>query len=846
MTAGLTEWCNAIKKKAGGAERTKYPLLLAFLIPVAVMGAVIMINEIYPFGDRCFLRVDMYNQYMPFFTEFHRKLRHGGSLFFSWHAGLGANFLALYAYYLASPMNWLLILCPEEYIIEFMTVLIVIKIGLCGLSFSWYLRRHFHTDSYAVTIFAVLYALSGYMAAYNWNSMWLDCIALTPLVILGLEELVKHGRCRLYGISLALCILTNYYISILLCIFLVIYFFVLLISCPLRKIWPAIKKFACYSLLAGGMAGAVLIPGTLALRSTKFDQINFPNEIKFYFNIFQILARHCINVATEIRNDHWPNIYCGALILILIPLYFCCTKISWREKLPRLLLLVFFLLSFSMNILNFIWHGFNYPDSLPARQSFLYIFLILVMSYEAFVYLHEFKPPVMFLAVGGMILFVYLCSRFVKNDDFSAGSFVFTMMYLVAYGMILYWGRGGGLKKSMTFALLFGLVITETFMNTLNTSVSTTSRSKYRSDFEANKALLEELDVVADPFYRIEEFGRMTKNDGMLAGFPTATMFSSTTNADMAHLYRRLGMSSSKVFYSYEGATPLVSALLSVDYMFSDSLEITDDFHELVEQKEGNYLYRNKFSLPVGYMVPSELEENWDLESGTPVEVQNSLVRALGIEEPLFRPLAVSSTGNDAEIHVDEGCYVYAFTQDSKTRDLVADVNGFEKKYEKVDYTHIIDLGWCDGDSDIWITQTGTKRSGEHSLELQAYEMDLYTLRKAIHRLGGNPLAVQEVSDTYLKGTIDVRQAGIMATSIPAETGWSVKVDGVPTGITPFAAGAMIGVELSEGEHTVEFTYRAPGILIGTAVSAVSISLFVLFDRAGHHGRKRRQRKAAV
>lgn len=846
MAAGLTEWYNAIKRRTGGTDRDRVPLLLAFLIPVAVMIAVIILNEIYPFGDRCFLRVDMYNQYMPFFTEFHRKLRQGGSLLFSWHAGLGANFVGLYAYYLASPMNWLLILCPEEYIIEFMTVLIVIKIGLCGLSFAWYLRRHFRTDSYSVTIFAVLYALSGYMAAYNWNIMWLDCIALTPLVILGLEELVKHGRCRLYCVSLAFCILTNYYISILLCVFLVLYFLILLFSEPLCKVGAAIKNFTCYSMLAGGMAGAVLIPGTLALRSTKFDQINFPNEIKFYFNIFQILARHCINVATEIRNDHWPNIYCGALVLLLIPLYVCCRKVSWREKLPKLLLLAFFLLSFSMNVLNFIWHGLNYPDSLPARQSFLYIFLVLVMSYEAFVHLHEFRSPVLFVTVGGTVLFVYLCSRFVKNEDFSAGSFVFTMIYLVVYGLILYWNKGGGLKKPAMLSLLFGLVITETFMNTLNTSVPTTSRSKYRSDFEANKALLEELDHVADPFYRIEEFGRMTKNDGMLAGFPTATMFSSTTNADMAHLYRRLGMSSSKVFYSYEGATPLSSALLSVDYMFSDSLEITDDFHELVEQKEGNYLYRNKFSLPVGYMVPAELEENWDFETGTPVGVQNSLVRALGIDEALFRPLEVSSTGNDAEIHVEAGCYVYAFTRDSKTRDLVADVNGVEKKYEKVDYPHIIDLGWCDGDSDIWITQTGTKRSGDHSLELQAYELDLYTLRKAIHRLGGNPFTVEEVKDTYLRGTIDVRQAGLMATSIPAEGGWSVKVDGVPVRITPFAAGAMIGVELSEGQHTVEFTYRAPGILIGAVVSAASIALFVLLCRMEHHDRKRRQRKAAA
>ena len=72
MAAGLTEWYNAIKRRAGGTDRDRVPLLPAFLIPVAVMTAVIILNEIYPFGDRCFLRVDMYNQYMPFFTEFHR------------------------------------------------------------------------------------------------------------------------------------------------------------------------------------------------------------------------------------------------------------------------------------------------------------------------------------------------------------------------------------------------------------------------------------------------------------------------------------------------------------------------------------------------------------------------------------------------------------------------------------------------------------------------------------------------------------------------------------------------------------------------------------------------------
>ncbi len=142
-------------------KRKNRSLLAAFCIPVAIMLAAIIYKEIYPFGDRCFLRVDMYNQYAPFFTELHRKLREGGSLLFSWRAGLGANFLALYAYYLASPFNWLLIFCPEDHIIEFMTLLIVVKIGLCGASFAWYLERHFHSDRYAVALIGVCYALSG-------------------------------------------------------------------------------------------------------------------------------------------------------------------------------------------------------------------------------------------------------------------------------------------------------------------------------------------------------------------------------------------------------------------------------------------------------------------------------------------------------------------------------------------------------------------------------------------------------------------------------------------------------------------------------------------------------------
>ena len=85
----------------------------------------------------------MYHQYCPFFTDFLHKLRTGGSLQYSWNLGLGSDFVSLYAYYLASPLNWLVVLFPKSHIIEFIELLIIFKISLSGATFFYFLKEHF-------------------------------------------------------------------------------------------------------------------------------------------------------------------------------------------------------------------------------------------------------------------------------------------------------------------------------------------------------------------------------------------------------------------------------------------------------------------------------------------------------------------------------------------------------------------------------------------------------------------------------------------------------------------------------------------------------------------------------
>ena len=143
--------------------KNKKLYFFAFLIPATIMLVIFAIQQIYPFGELSFLHIDMYHQYFPFLVEFYHKIKNGESLFYSWNAGIGSNFLALYVYYLASPTNWLCLFLPESALMEFISYMVILKIGLCSVSFTYYIKKHFHTESYSILLVSLFYDVSGYM-----------------------------------------------------------------------------------------------------------------------------------------------------------------------------------------------------------------------------------------------------------------------------------------------------------------------------------------------------------------------------------------------------------------------------------------------------------------------------------------------------------------------------------------------------------------------------------------------------------------------------------------------------------------------------------------------------------
>ena len=794
-------------------------LLAAFFVPVLVLVVIFAQRGIFPFGEECFLRTDMYHQYAPFFSEFQYKLTHGGSLLYSWDIGMGVNFSALYAYYLASPMNWLVALCPRQFLIEFMTVLIVIKTGLSGLFFTWYLRKHTGTREFGSCFFGIFYALSGYMAAYSWNIMWLDCILLFPVILFGLERLVKEKKGMVYCIALGLSILSNYYISIMICIFMVIYAAVLVILYPPKKgkeFAATAGRFTLYSLLAGGLAAVVLLPEIYALQATASGNFDFPKTVSSYFSIFDMIARHMGNVQTEIGLDHWPNIYCGVAVLMLLLLYLGNKNIKIKEKAVYFSLLLFFYASFSVNVLNFIWHGFHYPNSLPCRQSFIYIALVLVMCYKAYLELKNTPWKHIVMAFWGAAAFVILAEKLVDNEEqFHFAVFYAAILFLALYTGCIYLYHSRKWCRDGVLLAVLGLVFCESAVNMAVTSIPTTSRTAYVKDNEDTMLLADS--IRSSVFYRIEKGESRTKNDGAWMNFPSASLFSSVASAAMSDFFKSVGCESSTNAYSVKGSTPFIDALFATRYGIYPDQQPADGLKEQIGRQGSMWFYENKYTLPVGFVMPQDMETNWVLDSGNPANVQNDLSSVLGVSN-LLVPAEGVSEGKKLTFTADASGDYYVYVTNKKVEEVSAEIGERSLSFDNVDRGYFLELGYLPKGQEVILQ---SKTDGNPAMQAEIWRFDPEAMEEIYQCLSKSPLELSSWMDTGLAGSINTPEGGTMFTSIPYDKGWKIWVDGTAVSGRP-VFDAFLGVDLEPGEHKIRLSYEPQGLKTGAVITGVS------------------------
>ncbi len=891
---------------------------MSFLLPFLGMMGLMLVCGYIPFSnEKSMLYSDMWHQYYPFFRDFRSNLLNGDGLLYNWSIGMGLDYLGLISYYLASPLNLLCLLVPESLTLHCFALLMPVKLGLAGLFFAIFLKGVFGKNDLSICLFSGFYALCAWALGYQWNVMWLDSFALLPLVALGTVRLLKDQKYILYTVSLFFAIFANYYIGFFVCIFVLLVFICYQICrCKSAKaFFSDLLRIALFSALAIGMTAVLELPALSALQTTQSSVNTFPDYFSLnivdydlcaaardawdafkaaketgegnlivlwltamkesfppIFSAMKEVVGNMNGGLTPTLKEGLPNLYTGVGTTFLAFLFLTAKRVKLRDKICSVVLLLFFMLSFIIRQLDYIWHGFHFTNMIPYRFSFLYSFVLLYMAYRAFLLRNTFKPWHLFTA--GILSFgVILCSEQTDDLIFLVYNGVFFLLY---FGILFFYNlefpipedanrdtlrrilSQRKMRRSFAGGALALTMFLELVVNVANFGVNFpyTGINNYPQGTENTASMIRYMLEDDSPFYRAETTHSQTLNDGALNGYNGISAFTSSANVKVTEFMQHLGYGAKNTYnrYCFEESSPVANLFLNLKYMLERNAQVEENPYFTTKHSYNNvYLLENNNYLPLGFLAENALGEFGFHNYGGAFVLQNYLFSAAtGAALDVWRTdfsniLTIESSGTNITNQTITGFVAYEKSPSASTLiyryemdetgflclDLTMSAgNTFTVwKNDKQLYSENIGLpqtlSVCQvRPGDIIELKITIKSDTSGNITVRPGLLNDAVFQEGYEVLAASTLDITEFSSTKVTGSIDCNRDGLLYTSIPQDGNWSVTVDGKPTRIT-LVGDAMIAVNLTKGEHDVVFTYRNRAFETGLTVSLACLFIFL-------------------
>ncbi len=889
---------------------------LCFLFPALLLFIVYAARGVFPFGDDSVLVLDLNAQYVYFFAGLRRIVLDGGSLVYSFFRNMGGEFMGLFAYYLASPFSWLVLLFPAEHVTEALFVMFLLKTGCCGLTFGIYVEATRKRNRPAAVMFSVMYALCSYAVVMQHNTMWIDNLILLPLIMLGIEWVIKRKKYKLLIVTLALAILSNFYIGYMTCIFVIVYFFYYYFahSDSFRNptgernhFVKSVLRMLTAGLIAVCIGMVILLPTYTSLQFGKSTFSTTTWTFTQTYDLMDMATKAFFGSYDTVRPAGMPFLFCGTLMLLLMPLYFFAPHIRTREKVASGLLILFFLISMDIGALDIVWHGLQKPNWLNHRYAFMLCFFLILLAFKAFEKLREIGYRyVVGVAAGTAVLLVIIQKYDLENVDDMATVWA-SLAFIVLYTFLL---RGvtfprASVRRSGAMVLVLAVCMEMGFSTAydlyrLDVDVVFSSRKGY---VEFNQRLQPAADSVLahdGSFYRFEKTVHRKTNDNFALGIRGLSNSTSTLNASVIRFLKEMGMDSRSHWSKYKGSTPVLDALTDIRYIIADADDrLYEGYVPLWNIHEDDpdkalTVYENPYALSLAFgvsrkilelnrIVETTYNDDGSVKSETtafsdfksPFERSSYLFEyMLGDHSvrPVYRSVnVVSSVNTNLKLLSVVGHRGYrvsdsgsdgfiTYTLDISSSDPVCLYIPSDYPRECKVYVDGASKGTIGGNDTNCVMELGSFEPGATvSVKLVLNATNLYVKNNSLlfYYFDGNAFAeqaerllsssqyrIESWSDTHFTGTIDV-EAGreTVFTSIPFDTGWKVYCDG--SEVETFKMlNTLLGFTLSPGSHQLELRYSPACLKVGGAVSLCGLAAFGLLC-GGEWLLDRRRRKRA-
>lgn len=830
-----------------------YVYIMSVLIVFFTIILCQMITSSKPFGVFSIVRDDGIAQYYSTFVSFIDSIKSGDFLSTTSYNSGGFSDVARYTIpnLLAFPYGFLtFLLSPKNSYLMLFTIYYIQILLFSPVTIIFYLT-HKHNKPYQksdkrLIIYASLYSLSSYSAVFFQYYVGFRLVALFPIIILGMEQLIYKKKPALYICSLTYMMIIDAYAAFLLCEFMVLFFFIQYFSSP-KDFLAKGCRFAISSIISALLSAVNLIPFYLLTRLSPYmetDQKD-PSILKTYVSYIQQIAEYhpgnAIKAITE--NNAQTASYCGLIMIFIIPLYLMNKSFSTKEKIKKILLITLLFIGTNNELLNYIFHGFHFQTLAPNRFTIFIIFLLVTILADIRLGEYEYSKrniATVVLSICVIISGIYFYQYGMPTITIVISYFLVGLYFITA--LVIAINRNENKLKTQKILLYISLIDI-----LINAVIVFPINIGSKSDIIARAA---RFDSISESIPDINRFDIITefvtddsayKNIGKISNLHTLSFFDSAITRDTMSYISFYNLETGGNHIIYKG-NPLADIMLRVKYNIVDTYEDTSySIYPKVYQENEFELHQNPYYISLGFMTNnSDSIKSIDSESfDNSFTYQNTLIKELGcdaiydlLECEQKKDSKESSEKDNADLIMYECGEPYEQVESNTTTSTYIpttlyfpdDMTG--KVY--VEFDNIINFAGELGEQIHEISYDCPVDDDK----IETYKPHIAVLNEKALKNLYNTLYKEPLSDIRRKGNtinsnISNANPGMLYISLPYYDGWSIYVDGTKTEKEHYLGG--IGINIAPGNHSIKMIYQSPGLIVGLLISITTLLSIIIY-----------------
>ncbi|MBO4636206.1 MAG: YfhO family protein [Clostridiales bacterium] len=879
-----------MRSRIGGGRHVNYVGTYTLLFAVFFFSCCLIYNLI--FSVNMFTYGDGLMQQYPYFLYSGKWLRRLFSNLFvkhvfeipSWDMTLyGFDPLIACGTLILDPFYFISAFVPVKYGEIAFDAVITFKYWLSGLSFLYFCRYRKH-EGICIIAGSLIYVFSGIAFIGLFQANFINLFYLFPFLMAGVLKLWEEKKFVHYVLALGACTLYDYYFTFVMGLLVIIYCVVRFAfenDRSLKKLGDLLLRFIPFTLLGIALAIGPSLPGIINMSRQDRLSLTRPFELFYIWNRSKAVITGLFSFA-DLRFESHMGISAA-----VIPGIWCLFA-SKKKRTDLKLILILYYVSFFFPVVGSMFNGGNYANH---RYIFGFAFLVsylFVMTFRELNTITSRGWKILFILCGLYIIpCLFADELYGLTSAISVVISVFMIMAVVTSKKI----PDDKKEISLLLPVFISCLFIGATYGILRTGVLSVELgdANYNLTVSDGKDLIKALPDMKDRRYDrlVTSYGSLNSNASMIADINGYDFYHSNYDQNVCDYIDGIGLISDSVAISYRNLhgrnfAEIENGTSYITVQDDVSINVPYSYHqeESYGHSGGYSVYVPDIDTSIAYFYDDSLSYDvWD--SLDPVSREESMMYSVFTEDGADKPAGdliteeityeitemsgIIPDENGLEASEDDAFMVLNFDEISDCEVFLV-LEEFDLRTQTDHNTTFVpvsfELTGTDGSilshetfnsttanvgvyhpKPYLVFNTNPFEGSADRIKIIFGKKDSYDLRSIkiyVRHIADIEESVERFADHADTGDVSFmidgdhlymetsrNDAGILYLAVPYSEGWRAYVDGKETEIKR-ANVAFMAIDISGGEHHIEFVYHTPYLKEGAVLSIAAASIFII------------------